>query len=107
MFVSAVIIAEVEYGLRVLPDRKRRSGLRDRFEQFLALAFDGRIHDFDPPAARSYGDVMGGRRDIGRPMSVPDGQIAAMARSRGLALATRNVADFEECGLTIVNPFGG
>lgn len=106
LFVSTVTIAEIEYGLRVLPDGKRRSGLRDRFEQFLAQAFEGRIRDFDQPAARSYGEVMGGRREIGRPMSVPDGQIAAIARSRGLAVGTRNVADFENCGLTLVNPFG-
>ena len=105
LFVSTVTIAEIEYGLRVLPDGKRRRGLRNRFEQFLARAFVGRIHDFDQPAARSYGDIMGNRREIGRPMSVPDGQIAAIACSRGLAVATRNVADFEDCGLTLVNPF--
>ena len=107
LFVSTVTIAEIEYGLRVLPDGKRRVGLRDRFEQFLAQAFAGRVCDFDQAAARSYGEVMGGRREIGRPMSVPDGQIAAIARSCGHAVATRNVADFEDCGLSLVNPFGG
>jgi predicted nucleic acid-binding protein len=105
LFVSTVTIAEIEYGLRVLPDGKRRVGLRDRFEQFLAQAFAGRVRDFDQDAARSYGEVMGARREMGRPMSVPDGQIAAVARSRGYAVATRNVADFEDCGLTLVNPF--
>ena len=85
--------------------RRRRRGLRNRFKQFLARAFVGRIHDFDQPAARSYGDIMGNRWEIGRPMSVPDGQIAAIACSRGLAVATRNVADFEDCGLALVNPF--
>ena len=106
LFVSTVTIAEIEYGLRVLPDGKRRVGLRERFEHFLAQAFAGRVCDFDQAAARSYGEVMGGRREIGRPMSVPDGQIAAIARSRGYAVATRNVADFEDCGLSLVNPFG-
>jgi predicted nucleic acid-binding protein len=105
LFVSTVIIAEIEYGLRVLPDGTRRSGLRDRFEQFLEQAFEGRVRNFDQAAARSYGEVVGGRREIGRPMSVPDGQIAAIARSRGYAVATRNVDDFEDCGLTLVNPF--
>ena len=106
LFVSTVTIAEIEYGLRVLPDGKRRTGLRDRLEHFLAQAFEGRIRDFDQAAARSYGEVMGGRREIGRPMSVPDGQIAAIARACGYAVATRNVADFEDCGLSLVNPFG-
>lgn len=105
LFVSTVTIAEIEFGLRVLPEGNRRTGLRDRFEQFLLQAFAGRVRDFDQPAARSYGDIMGDRREIGRPMSVPDGQIAAIARSHGLAVATRNVPDFENCGLTIVNPF--
>ena len=107
LLVSTVTIAEIEYGLRVLPGGKRRVGLRDRFEQFLVQAFAGRVRDFDRTAARSYGEVMGGRREIGRPMSVPDGQIAAIARSRGYAVATRNVADFEDCGLSLVNPFEG
>ena len=105
LFVSTVTIAEIEYGLRMLPDGRRRRGLRNRFEQFLVRAFAGRIRDFDQPAARSYGDIMGNRKEIGRPMSVPDGQIAAIACSRGLTVATRNVADFEDCGLTLVNPF--
>lgn len=64
-----------------------------------------RIRDFDQAAARSYGEVKGGRRETDRPMSVPDGQIAAIARSCGYAVSTRNVADFEEPGLSLVDPF--
>jgi predicted nucleic acid-binding protein len=45
------------------------------------------------------------RREIGRPMSVVDGQIAAVARSRGCALVTRNVTDFEDCDLELINPW--
>ena len=56
-------------------------------------------------AARFYGELMGHRRRIGRPMSVPDGQIAAIARAHRFAVATGNVRDFEECGLEILNPF--
>ena len=107
VFVSAVTIAEIEYGLRLSPDGRRKSGLRTRFERFLALAFEGRIRDFDQAAARSYGEIMGGRREVGRPMSVPDGQIAAIARSRDDAVATRNVSDFVDCGLEVINPFEG
>lgn len=42
---------------------------------------------------------------IGLPMSLPDGQIAAIARSHHFKLATRNHKDFEECGLIVLNPF--
>ena len=61
--------------------------------------------NFDVPAAHLYGEVMGRRKAMGRPLSVPDGQIASIARANNLAVATRNVRDFEECGLELINPF--
>ncbi|WP_406600455.1 type II toxin-antitoxin system VapC family toxin [Marinihelvus fidelis] len=103
--LSAVTIGEIAYGLRILPDGKRRSGLRERFERFVALAFDQRVLSYDEPAARLYGELMGDRRELGLPMSVPDGQIAAIARRDHLAIATRNVLDFEHCGIEVINPF--
>jgi toxin FitB len=56
-------------------------------------------------AARLYGALMGRRKAIGRPLSILDGQIASIARARGCAVATRNVRDFVECGVDILNPF--
>jgi predicted nucleic acid-binding protein len=105
LYVSTITIGEIEYGLRILPDGRRRLELKERFERFISVAFAQRILSFDEPAARSYGDVMGLRREMGRPISVPDGQIAAIARSRGLSIATRNTSDFQECGVDLINPF--
>ena len=105
LYVSAITIGEIAYGLRILPNGKRQSGLRERFERFVALAFDQRVLAYDEPAARIYGELMADRRELGLPMSVPDGQIAAVSRLKHLALATRNVSDFENCGIEIVNPF--
>lgn len=105
LYVSTVTIGEIAYGLRILPAGKRRSGLRERFERFIARAFEHRVLGYDEPAARTYGALMGERKELGRPMSVPDGQIAAIARHNHLALATRNVADFENCGIEVINPF--
>ena len=105
LYVSTITIGEIEYGLRILPVGKRRLQLRERFERFISQAFAQRVLSFDEAAARAYGDVMGLRKELGRPMSVPDGQIAAVARSRVLAMATRNISDFEECGLDLLNPF--
>lgn len=105
LFVSTITLGEIEYGLRILPAGKRRYELKERFEQFILQAFRQRILVFDEAAARSYGEVMGHRKELGRPMSVPDGQIAAIARSRGFAIATRNTSDFEECGVDLFNPF--
>ncbi|MDX1653894.1 MAG: type II toxin-antitoxin system VapC family toxin [Candidatus Competibacteraceae bacterium] len=103
--LTTVTIAEIGYGLRILPDGRRRRLLESRFEQFLELAFSQRILSFDPPAARAYGEVMALRREMGRPLNVPDGQIAAIAHSRKFAVATRNLRDFEALGLTLINPF--
>jgi predicted nucleic acid-binding protein len=105
LYCSAVTIGEIEYGLRILPDGKRRQQLKERFERFVALAFAQRVLTFDEPAARLYGEVMGHRKELGRPMSVPDGQIAAIARSKGFTVATRNTSDFESCGVELANPF--
>jgi predicted nucleic acid-binding protein len=105
LHVSAITIGEIAYGLRILPDGKRRSGLRERFERFVTLAFDQRVLAYDESAARIYGDLMGDRKELGLPMSVPDGQIAAIARLNHLAVATRNVLDFEHCGIDVLNPF--
>ena len=52
-----------------------------------------------------YGDILSARKALGRPMSVLDGQIAAIARSRQFAVATGNVRDFEYCEIEILNPF--
>ena len=105
LFLSAVTIGEITYGLRILPDGQRRSGLRERFEGFVALAFEGRVLAYDEAAARLCGELLGDRREHGRPLSLADAQIAAIARRHHLAVATRNVRDFAECGLEVLNPF--
>jgi toxin FitB len=104
VFLSSVTIAEISYGLESLPSGKGKRHLCDAFERFLALGFVDRNLDFDFEAARIYGQLMAVRRSAGRPMSMADGQIAAIAKAHGLALATRNVKDFQDCGLVIINP---
>ncbi len=106
LYISTITIAEIGYGLRVLPVGKRRQLLEERFDEFVELGFVQRVLPFDHDAARLYAGLMARRREIGRPMGIPDGQIAAIARANRLAIATRNVRDFEECGLEILNPFG-
>jgi toxin FitB len=105
LFLTTITIGEIAYGLRVMPQGKRRLQLEQGFERVLAEAFAGRILSFDEEAARQYGEVMGRRREIGRPLSVPDGQIASIARARGCAVATRNVRDFVDCGVEVLDPF--
>ncbi len=105
VFLSSVTIAEVAYGLASLPRGRKRQSLGDALERFLALGFQDRILDFDVRAARLYGELMNDRKKAGRPMSMADGQIASIAKVSGLALATRNVKDFQGCGVPILNPY--
>ncbi len=105
LHLSSISIGEIAYGIRILPAGKRRSELHARFESFVKRAFDQRVLSYDEAAARTYGEIMGKRRELGRPTSVPGGQIAAIARSRSLAVATRNLNDFEHCGVELINPF--
>jgi len=69
------------------------------------MAFDQRVLAYDESAARIYGELTGDRKELGLPMSESGGQIAAIARLNHLAVATRNVVDFENCGVDILNPF--
>lgn len=105
LYLSTITIGEVEYGLRILPVGKRGLRLKERFQHFVSLAFAQRILAYDETAARTYGELMGHRKEIGRPMSIADGQIAAIAIADGLMVATRNTEDFKDCGLELINPF--
>ena len=105
LYITSISIAEICYGLQVMPEGKRRRLLEDRFEQFIAMAFASRILNFGETAARVYGEIKAYRKKIGRPMSDFDGQIAAIARTHGSSLATRNITDFEYCLIELIDPF--
>ncbi|OGU20268.1 MAG: plasmid stabilization protein [Hydrogenophilales bacterium RIFOXYD1_FULL_62_11] len=105
LFITTVTLAEIGYGLRVLPEGQRRWQLHSRFEQFVAQAFEERVLDFTGAAARAYAEIQGHRKELGRPMSLPDAQIASIAHTHGFAFATRNIKGFEDCGLELINPF--
>jgi predicted nucleic acid-binding protein len=107
MFISAVTEAELRYGLALLPNGQRQRRLLAQAEAMFAEDFAGRILPFDSAAAAAYAPIAAARRLAGRPILQADAQIAAIAASRGAAIATRNVADFEECGIAVVDPWSG
>ena len=92
-------------GINVLPQGKKKALLETKFNQFIQHAFSGRILSFDEAAANIYGNIMGYRKASGKPMSMADGQIASIALTHSLTLATRNIKDFNDCELILVNPF--
>jgi predicted nucleic acid-binding protein len=105
LFLSAVSEAEVRRGVAILPEGRRRDALKAQVDVMIAMRFTGRIAPFDSAAAIHYADVVAPRRAARRPISEFDAQIAAIARSRGFALATRTVADFEGCGVPLIDPW--
>lgn len=105
LFVSAVTQAEMLLGARLLPSGRRRMALETALGGLFGEDFAGRVLPFDVAAAPVFADVVGTRRAAGRPISQFDAQIAAIARCDRLALATRNTADFDGCGVQLVDPW--
>lgn len=105
LLVSAVTQAEMLLGTLLLPRGKRRVLLQQAVEALFRHDFADRVLAFDALAAAAYAPVVAARRLAGRPISQFDAQIAAIAASRRAAVATRNTADFEGCGVTLHNPW--
>ncbi len=73
--------------------------------RWLATGFAERILPFDSAAARDYADIVAGRRSAGHPIVPAACQTAAIARSLGMAVITRNIRDFEDAGIEAVDPW--
>lgn len=105
VYISAITRAEIELGIALLSDGRRKQGLQTAAARMFA-EFTGRCLPFDEPAATRYGSLVAARMRAGSPISVEDGQIAAIALANRLALATRNVTDFSGIdGLSLIDPF--
>ncbi len=105
LYVSAVTQAEMMLGARLLPAGKRRRLLEQAVDALFREDFAGRVLPFDADAAFVYAGVVSARRAAGRPISQFDAQIASIALSRNAALATRDAAGFEACGVALIDPW--
>jgi toxin FitB len=105
IYLTAISAAELRYGVAVLAKGKRRDALAEAVNGILREDFRDRILPFDSAAAIEYADIGAQRRAAGRPISQFDCQIAAIARAHGAAMATRNVDDFEGCGIGLIDPW--
>jgi predicted nucleic acid-binding protein len=105
LFLSSVTVAEILVGIELLPEGSRRQGLANGFAELLARGFGERVLGFGLANAPAYAEVVAQRSRLGRPISQFDAQIASIARVHGMSLATRNISDFEACGIELVNPF--
>jgi predicted nucleic acid-binding protein len=105
LYTTSITQAEILYGVMLLPRSRRRSALEDAATSMFAEDFGERILGFDRDAAQAYAQIASDRRRAGRPISHFDAQIAAIARFMGAAIATRNTADLDGCGVAVVNPW--
>lgn len=107
LFVTTITVAELLYGIELLPKGRRQDRLLREAEAMFAEDFAGRILPFDEQAARAFSKIAAARRSRGRPIAALDAQIASIATTNSAVLATRNLADFEDCGVRLINPWLG
>jgi toxin FitB len=102
--LSSIAIGELAFGIAKLDAGARKSSLQAQLAEW-RVRFAERTFVYDAAAAMSHGDVLATARREGRPMSMPDAQVAAIAKNESLGLATRNTKDFEITGLHLINPW--
>lgn len=105
LFISAVTEAELRAGVAYLPEGQRRDRLQLAVDAMIDQDFQGRILPFDTTSARPYAEIAAQRRAAGRPIAEADCLIASIARATDAPLATRNVKDFNGCGIRVINPW--
>ena len=105
LFTAAVCQAEILSGIAVLPQGRRRDSLEAAALAMFREDFAGRILPFESDAAEIYAEIFAARRSAGRPAAMADLMIAAIARSRGASVITRDTAGFMGCGLTLIDPW--
>jgi predicted nucleic acid-binding protein len=105
LFTTTLTQAEILCGVELLPKSKRRTGLESAVQAMFQEDFAGRILAFDSDAAIMFAKIAAARRALGRPIAQFDAQVAAIARSHGAAVATRDTSDFADCSIPVVNPW--
>jgi predicted nucleic acid-binding protein len=107
LFTASVCQAEILAGIAVLADGRRKRDLAAAAHAVFAEDFAGRVLPFDMEAAATYAEVFAGRRRAGRTVATIDLMVAAIARTQGASVVTRNLRDFDDCGVDVVNPWSG
>lgn len=105
LYLSAISLAELRFGIAALPPGKRKDTLHTSVEQRILPLFAGRILPFDTVASEAYAQLRASARAQGQAIAPADGYIAATAKTHGLMVATRDTGPFEAAGLTVINPW--
>ena len=105
LFTTSITQAEILYGIGILPDGKRSQILKETAQAMFRDDFSGQILTFESTAAECFAKIAAHRRKTGKPISPMDAQIAAICLANNAKIATRNVDDFQDCQIEIVNPW--
>jgi predicted nucleic acid-binding protein len=105
LYLSAITVAELRFGVAALPAGKRRDRLQESLEKRALPLFAGRVLPFDMSASQSYGELMAKARTAGLAIGTADGYIAATAAANGMMVATRDASPFEAAGVDVINPW--
>jgi predicted nucleic acid-binding protein len=105
LFLSVISLGEIFKGLTILPESKRRQQLQEWVEQTLRPWFNGRMLPISERIAEWWGILVGNCQLKGKGLAVADGLIAATAAEHDLTLVTRDVGDFADLGIRVLNPW--
>ena len=105
LYLSTISVTELRYGIAVLPDGKRKEGLRASLDERILPLFESRILPFDKEAAEICAELRARVRALGKGIGTAAGYIAAIAAVKGLTVATRDTQPFEAAGVSVINPW--
>ncbi|GLK79542.1 type II toxin-antitoxin system VapC family toxin [Methylopila turkensis] len=105
LWVTSVTYAELLAGVYAMPSGRRKELTLQATRDVIMIDLDGRILPFGAEAVSAFAQISSERRAKGLSRTTADLQIAAIALSKGFAVATRNVSDFGAEGLTVINPW--
>lgn len=105
LFTTAISEAEIFREIEFMPAGRRRANLMAATEAYFREDLAGKILSFDSVAARHFAEIAAIRKRKGLPLKEFDLQIAAVVRTFGASLATRNTKDFELSGIELIDPW--
>lgn len=105
MRTTVVSQYEIFHGMGRLPEGRRRRHLATVVHEMFDETFKDRILPLDPKAAVNCAEIRALRRGAGRPITIEDAMIAAIARRAGAAIVTRDRGGFDGCGVLVIDPW--
>jgi predicted nucleic acid-binding protein len=105
IWITSITLFEARFGLALLPKGRRRRTLEAAFDKLMVEDLEGRVLDFDQPAAEAAAMLAAERQRDGQSIDMRDTQIAGIVLARRAKLATRNVRHFSDLNVEVINPW--